>query len=127
MHEQIIRFKLAINTDKEALSPKSAEIIKSEFKLIPTSTSPTQFNDAYLAKNKDCARRTLSALKSRKLLSPDSATTSESDIAALIKLPTLTFEEAKEILEVLSLWKSSQADTFRSGAGAKWPKASSFA
>lgn len=127
MHEQIIRFKLAIDKDIESVPQKSAEVIKSEFNLVPQSASLTQINDDYLSKNKDCARRIVSALKARKLLSPDSSSSCENDIAALIKLPSLTFEEAREILELLTSWKSSQADSFRSGAAAKWPKAAVFA
>jgi hypothetical protein len=127
VHEQTIRFKLAIDEDIETLPPKSAEIIKLEFNLLPASTPLTQLNDDYLSKHKDCARRTVSALKVRKLLSPGSSSSCENDIAALIKLPSLTIEEAEEICDILSSWKSPQLDNFRSGAGAKWPNATIFA
>jgi peptide alpha-N-acetyltransferase len=125
VHEQIVRFKLAIDKDNESLQPKSAEIIKSEFTLIPSSSSLTQFNDKYLSRNKD-ALRTLSGLRVQKLLSPDSSSSSEKDIAALIKLPSITFEEAQEVLKTLSSWKSSEVDSFRQAAATKWPKATVF-
>jgi peptide alpha-N-acetyltransferase len=98
VHEQIIRFKLAIDKDMEAVPPKSAEIIKSEFTLLPASTPLTQVNGEYLAKHKDSARSTLFALRVRKLLSPDSASSVEKDVVAVIKLPSITVEEAEEAL-----------------------------
>jgi len=127
VHEQIVRFKLAFDKDGAELPPKSAEIIKSELNLLLASTTPSKFNDEYLSKHKNCARRTLSALKVRKLLSPDSASSCEKDTAAVIDLPSITFQEAKEALELLSLWKSSKAESFRTTAAAKWPKATVFA
>ena len=127
VHEQTVRFKLAIDNDGSKLQPKSAELIKSEFNLIPTSATPSQFNDEYLARHKDCARRILSALKVRKLLFPESASASEKDAAAVIKLPSITFEETRGALDLLSSWKSSQLDSFKQAAATKWPKATIFA
>jgi peptide alpha-N-acetyltransferase len=86
----------------------------------------SQYNDEYLSKNKDYVRRTLSALKVRKLLAPEAATKCEKDIVGVFKLPTISLDEAKEGLELLSSWKSSEVETFRKAAAAKWPKASVF-
>ena len=130
VHEQIARFKLAIDSEFESaestISPKAKEIIKSEFNLLPSSTSLTKFNDDYLAKHKDCARRTLSALAVRKLISPDSASKCEKDVVAILKLPSITVEEAQEGLNLLQSWKSSGVDTYKSSASSKWPKATIF-
>jgi peptide alpha-N-acetyltransferase len=126
VHEQIFRFKLAVDKDLEGVPLKSVEIIKSEFTLLPKSTPLSQVNDEYLTKQKDSARGTLSALRVRKLLSPDSASSCERDVAAVIKLPNITMEEAKEALELLSSWQSAEVGSFRSGAASKWPKASAF-
>jgi len=65
-------------------------------------------------------------LKVRKLLFPESALASEKDAVAVIKLPSITFEEAREALDLLSSWKSSQLDNFRQAAATKWPKATIF-
>jgi N-alpha-acetyltransferase 15/16, NatA auxiliary subunit len=126
VHEQTIRFRLATDKDLEGVPAKSIEIIKSEFTLLPASTPLTQVNDEYLAKQKDSARGTLSALKVRKLLSPDSASSCEKDVAAAIKLPNITMEEAKEALNLLSSWQSAEVGRFRSSAAMKWPKATVF-
>lgn len=126
VHEQIVRFKLAIDKDLEGVPAKPAEVIKSEFTLLPASTNLSRYNAEYLSTHKDCARRTLSALKTRKLLAPESAGQCEKDVVAVLKLPTITLEEAIEGFELLSSWKSSEVETFRKGAAAKWPKALVF-
>lgn len=127
VHEQIIRFKLALDKDSEILPPKSAEVIKSEFTLLPASVDLLAYNDEYLSKHKNCARRTLSALKVRKLLKPDSASAVEKDVAAVVNQPTITMEEAIEALDVLTLWKSSEVNGCRTKAAVKWPHATIFA
>jgi N-alpha-acetyltransferase 15/16, NatA auxiliary subunit len=126
VHEQTVRFKLALDENIKGLSPTSAEVIKTEFTLLPTPVNLVQYNSEYLSKHKDCARRKLSGLKVRKMLSPDSAPSIEEDAVAILNLPTITFEEAREGLVLLSTWKSSEIDTFRKAAGVKWPKATVF-
>jgi hypothetical protein len=126
VHEQLIRFKQAVEQDGETLAPQTAEVIKSEFSLLPASVSLSQYNDEYLSKHKNCARRTLSALRVRKLLSPDSAASCKKDAADVIKLPSITMEEAQETLDLLRSWNSSDIDSFRAQAAAKWPKATVF-
>lgn len=110
----------------EGVSATSLEIIKSEFALLPSSTNPAKYNDEYLAKHKDSALSTLSAIRVRKLLSPDSALSCEKDVAAVIELPSVTLKEAEEALELLSSWKSTEVESFQSSAAAKWPKATVF-
>lgn len=127
VHEQIIRFKLAIDNNKETLSPQAAEVIKSEFNLLPAGADVTAYNDEYLSRNKDCSRRMVSALKVRKLLSPDSASSVEKDVVGVLDLPSITLDEAKEAYALLSAWKSNEAEAFRQLAEAKWPNASVFA
>ena len=127
VHEQIVGFKLAIDKDLEGVPPQSAEIIKSELSLLPSSATLAKYNDEYLAKHKDSAPSVLSAIRVRRLLSPDSASGCEKDAAAVINLPSITMEEAMETLELLSSWQSGGVATFRSSAAAKWPKATIFA
>jgi hypothetical protein len=127
VHEQKIRFKQAITSELESVPAKSAEVIKSEFTLLPESADLTQYNDEYLTKHKDCARRTVAALKVRKLLSPDKATDCEKSIAGVIELPNITVEEATEALDLLKSWNSSEAESLRAAAASKWPHATVFA
>ncbi|PQE06378.1 putative NMDA receptor-regulated 1 protein [Rutstroemia sp. NJR-2017a WRK4] len=127
VHEQKIRFKQAITSELESVPAKSAEVIKSEFTLLPESADLTQYNDEYLTKHKECARRTVAALKVRKLLSPDKAADCEKSIAGVIELPNVTVEEATEALDLLKSWNSSEAESLRTAAASKWPHATVFA
>jgi hypothetical protein len=127
VHEQTVRFKLAINKDKESLSPQAADIIKTEFTLLPTDVDLKSYNDEYLSRNKDCSRRTVSALKVRKLLSPEMSSTVEKDVVGILDLPSITMQDAKEAFALLTSWKSTEVESFRLLAEAKWPKASVFA
>ncbi|KAI9050717.1 hypothetical protein LZ554_004837 [Drepanopeziza brunnea f. sp. 'monogermtubi'] len=126
VHEQTIRFQLAITQDAETLSPTAKTIIDSEFKLLPSPVDLVSYNDGYLSQNKDCARRSLSALKTRKVLKPESAAAVGKDVADLIKLPSITYEEAVDILQLLQLWKSGEVEEFKNAASSKWPHATIF-
>ncbi|KAG9232917.1 NMDA receptor-regulated protein 1-domain-containing protein [Amylocarpus encephaloides] len=97
VHQQIVSFKLALDRDSESLAPKTAEVIKSEFKLLPA------------------------------LLSPKDSPSIEKDIASVLQLPTITFGAAQEALELLNSWKSGEVVTFKTSAEKKWPKAKIFA
>jgi hypothetical protein len=123
----MILFKLAIDKDLATLSSKAAEIVKSEFTLLPLSANLSKYNDDYLTKNKDCARKTISGLKVRKLLSPDHLAAIEKDLVNVLEAPTITFEVAKEAFELMSLWKSGEVEAFRLKAAIQWPNASIFA
>lgn len=123
VHSQIVRFKLAIDEDNKSISPKALEVIKSEFSLLPSSTDLTKYNDDFLSKNKDSAKSVLSALETRKLLSKESV---DKDVVAILELPSITFEEAEEVLDLLITWKSGKVEEFKKKAAAKWPKATAF-
>ncbi|KAI6713035.1 hypothetical protein JHW43_004406 [Diplocarpon mali] len=126
VHEQAIRFKLAVDTDSTSISPVAKDVIASEFTMLPSSVNLGVYNDEYLAKHKNSARCTLSALRVRKLLQPDSATAIGKDVAATLQLPTITLEEAAQALQSLQLWKSGEVEAFKTRAAGKWPHASIF-
>lgn len=95
--------------------------------LLPDGVHLTKYNDEYLAKHSDCSRRTVAALKMRKLLSLDSASSVEKDVVGVLELPSITLEEAIEAFALLESWKSKEVESFRLLAEAKWPKATVFA
>jgi peptide alpha-N-acetyltransferase len=107
VHEQTIRLKQAISSPSEIIASKSAEVIKSEFTLLPASADLSKFNDEFLFKHKDSAQHVMSVMRARRSLSPDSSSNCEKDIAGILDLPNITFEEAMEGLELLSSWRSS--------------------
>lgn len=123
VHSQIVRFKLAIDEDSESISSKVLDVIKSEFTLLPPSTDLTKYNDEFLSKNKDSAKSVISGLEIRKLLTKESV---DKDVLAVLDLPSIMFEEAEEVLDLLSTWKSGEVDEFKKRAAAKWPKATVF-
>lgn len=60
------------------------------------------------------------------MLQPDSAANVQKDVAALIKLPSITFEEAVDVMQLLQVWKSTEADSFKTAAANKWSHATIF-
>ncbi|RFU35927.1 hypothetical protein B7463_g393, partial [Scytalidium lignicola] len=126
VHQNIVRFNQAIEKDKESIAPKSAEVINSDFTLLPSGKSLKQFNDDYLMKYNDCARHILSGLQVRKALSPESTPACEKDVLDVLDLKSITFDEALEAFKLLQAWNSSRVEDFRSRAASKWPKALVF-
>lgn len=126
VHEQTVRFKQALDGDLDNLNTTSLAIIKSEFMHLEPSTSLSEFNDEYLSKNKDSVRRVISGLKVRRQLSPNSASSCEKELAALIKQPSIIIDDAVEALLLLKSWKSSELEAFKIGAAARWPNATIF-
>ncbi|RKF57454.1 N-terminal acetyltransferase A complex subunit nat1 [Erysiphe neolycopersici] len=66
IHEQIVRLKLAFETDLSSISPRVVEVMKSEFICLSHSINLTEFNEQYILKNKDQFRKLISDLKNRK-------------------------------------------------------------
>jgi peptide alpha-N-acetyltransferase len=84
------------------------------------------FNDAYLAKHKNCARRTQAGLKVRQLLDPSSKAQNEKGLIAAID--NADMREALEGLEIVREWKSDPKvrEEYLSKAKSKWPETSVF-
>jgi tetratricopeptide (TPR) repeat protein len=124
VHSQAIRFQQAISN--ATLSPKVAEVIKFEFTL-PASKGPSSdLNEKFLSQHNSSARHIISALRTRSVLASNDQSKNESVLLEILTLPTITFEEAAEGLELLKSWRSSQEDTYRSKAALKWPEATVF-
>lgn len=117
VHEQTVRLKRAIDSAASSLDAKTAEVIKSEFSLIPESTSLAQFNADFLARHKESAAHVLSASRVQSLLTP----TDKKAVSSILELPSTTLEQA---IEGLSL--ADEKDGYRSVAASKWPNATAF-
>jgi len=126
VHEQIVRFKQAIDSSLDGLPALTAEVIKSEFTLLPASNSLSHFNSDFLAKHKDSPGHVLSAARIQRLLAPDARAAQEKDVVAILDLPRISLEDAREGLDLLSSWKSSEASSYHQKAGTKWPEAIVF-
>lgn len=66
VHQQILRFKVAFESDMGSISSKVVEFIKSEFMCFLDGINLTENNEQYLVKNKDQIKRIISDLKNRK-------------------------------------------------------------
>lgn len=127
VHTQTIQLKQALNTDLSSVDPEVAPILTSEFTLLPANTALAQFNNEYMSKHKNDARRTLAGLEVRKLLADDLAPKADADVVGVLSIDGVKMEEAVEGLELLKAWKSSEVEAFKSAAEKKWPKATVFA
>jgi peptide alpha-N-acetyltransferase len=126
VHEQIIRFKLALDADSSTIPEKSLEVIKSEFTLLPASVKLSNYNDEYLKNNRNSVKGTLAALKVRRLLQEGEKANVEKEVVKVLDLPEITLEDAQEVLELLTTWRSAEVESFKSKAATKWPKATVF-
>jgi hypothetical protein len=96
---------------------------------VPAKSALSSYNDKYLAKHKDCARRTQSVLRVRTLLDKSTKTANEKNLIATLNLSNVDMEEAIEGLDLLKEWKSetSVKEQYTSAAKKKWPEATIFA
>jgi peptide alpha-N-acetyltransferase len=110
----------------KASNEKLDQVLKAHLSIVPDTRDLKFFNDAYMAKHKDCARRTQAGLKVRVLLDPASKAQSEKDLAATVEKADM--KEASEGLEILREWESEKrvVEEYKSKASGKWPEASVF-
>lgn len=119
VHEQVVALRVTLNGASD-LTAKVSEVLESEFTMIDASADLAKFNEEFEVKHKGSARHALSAIKAKKLLGKDQGKC-EKELAELIKLQDIGFDDAVEVLETLRSWRGSGADEFRKAAQAKWP------
>ncbi|KIW06834.1 uncharacterized protein PV09_02514 [Verruconis gallopava] len=126
LHEQLVRFRQALDADSESKSAKADQVLKANLSIVPETKDLKSFNNAYMAKHKDCARKTRAGLRVRQLLDPSSKAQNEKDLIALVEKADM--KEAIEGLETLKQWNSDAKvkEDYISKAKAKWPQASTF-
>ena len=125
VHEHTIRFKKALDSENEPLAPEVTEVIKKEFTLLPASKPLAEVNDEFLAKHKDSASHVLSAIRVKKVLSNDKST-ADKDVISVLDIPTISFQEAIQGLEILKFSHSSELESYRTKASSKWPDVTAF-
>jgi N-alpha-acetyltransferase 15/16, NatA auxiliary subunit len=125
VHEQIIRFKLAVDSVLSSLPAKTAEVIKAEFTLLPESKTVSDINDDFLSKNDKSIRHIYSFHRVRRLLPSFDQSKSEAEILSALDHLDMTLDEVSEGLELLSSWKAN-TEAYRSKAHSQWPKATVF-
>lgn len=113
-------FRQLLNTATD-IPPKVLEALKAEFNAIEPSTDLVEYNEKFLAANKDSPRHVISGIKTQKILGQDKAK-SEEALLKVLEIPSVEFEDAIEALETLKSWRSSQVNAFKQAAQAKWPQ-----
>jgi N-alpha-acetyltransferase 15/16, NatA auxiliary subunit len=124
LHEQTVRFKLAVGANS-SIPEKAAEVIKAEFTIFPESMTPSKFNEDFLSKHSHSARHVYAALRVRQLLPSHDKSKSEAEILAPLDFPDIKLTEAIEGLELLSSWRSN-TEPYLSKAHSLWPEATVF-
>lgn len=126
VHEQSIRFKVAIDADSSSLKPQTQSVIKSTFNLLPSSVDLNKHNDEYLSSNKSNVKATVAGLTVRRLLKPEQKESVDKDVIKVLEIEGVTLTEAEDVLEILKRWRSAEVESFKKSASAKWPNATSF-
>ncbi|KAL6921637.1 hypothetical protein ACHAP8_011514 [Fusarium lateritium] len=124
VHEHTVAFAQLLKTATD-IEPKVFDVLKAEFNIVDPSTDLVKFNDEFLTVNKDSPRHVLSAVKVQKLLGQDK-TKSEEGVCSILDIPSATYEDAIEGLEVLKSWRSSQ-ESYKKAAQQKFPNVTRLA
>lgn len=126
VHEQVVRFRQALNTKLESLPPKVAEVLKSEFTAIDGSTDLKKYNAEFQSKHAKSAPHVISAIKTSAFLGADQAQCAQ-DLVGVLAIPDVHHEQAEEVLGLLRQWRSDEAEPFKGKAHEKWPEVTAFA
>lgn len=100
-------------------------MIKANSAIVPPKSSLSSLNDKYLAKHKECARRTQSALTARLLLDSSTKSANEKALVATLGLKNVDMQEAIEGLQLLKKWKGDTGP-YLEAARKRWPEATVF-
>jgi hypothetical protein len=127
VHERVVAFHHTVKPLVDSLPLKVAEVIRSEFTVLPLSEEANQFNDVFYSKAKDDAALALAAIRSRRTLGGDRAQC-EQALVGLLQIDGVRVEDARVALSTLKSWRSSEAaEMFEKTARAKWPEVTRFA
>jgi N-alpha-acetyltransferase 15/16, NatA auxiliary subunit len=125
VHEQAVRFHREVISKLASLPAKVAEVIKSEFTALETSTDLKKHNAEFLEKHRHSAPHVVSAVKIQKLLGEDPKTC-EKGLFSVLSLKSADWEPAAEALGLLLQWRSGEAETFKKAAQETWPEVTLF-
>lgn len=130
VHNQIIRFKKAIEPPPEPLLAEVTTVIDTEFytTLLPSkNTDLVTFNSEYLAKHKDTPSKLFGGLRAKNLVKPEATSEIEAGVLESIRggLDKYTLEDAYEGLGLLRETKASDkaVEEYKSVAKGRWENA----
>ncbi|KAK4994014.1 hypothetical protein LTR66_005875 [Elasticomyces elasticus] len=130
LHVQTVRFRQALDNLSEPLPENVSQVIKSTFeeKLLPPSTSLSDFNSSFLSKHKNSASHVQATLRVCHMLDASRKQQNEQDLQATLDLPLIQIHEATEALLLLDEWESAPSvrKAYLDAAKRKWPEATAF-
>lgn len=129
LHVQLLRFRKALGSLSEPLPSEVSDVVNAEFdKLLPKSQNLTQWNDSFLAANKDSIPHRHAALACRQILSPDSKAQCEKDLVSTLDSDIASIENGLAGLTLLNEWGSDQAAkaAYSQRANKKWSESDVF-
>lgn len=93
--------------------------------MLPKAQKLEEWNESFLAANKDSIAHVHAALSARQLLSPDSKAQCEKDLLATLDMPKITIDEASAAIDLLNKW-GSETTAYVEKANKNWPESSVF-
>lgn len=128
LHEQSIRFRLALDSSASELPPRVLEVINANFNLLPASKDLSAHNDEFLQIHAQSPLHVHSALTVRHILDPGSQPQNEKDLLETLKLDSISAENVRAGLSLLEDWKSDEEtkDAYLESARKIWPEATVF-
>jgi N-alpha-acetyltransferase 15/16, NatA auxiliary subunit len=107
---------------------KVSEVLKSSFTLIPANADLNAYNSEWQQKHSQSVPHLLSAYNVRHILDKSTQGQNEADVKQLLKVDSITIEQADAGLKLLEEWKSDEKtrDAYREAAAAKFYEATVF-
>lgn len=126
LHAQAVELRHALNSALDSLPAKVQETVKAEFTAIPATADLKKLNADFLKEHgSSSARHRVSAARAAAALGEPRAE-SEKSLTDALRIDSVTFNDAGEILELLRSWRSSAAADFKKAAHEKWPEVTVF-
>lgn len=105
-----------------------SQVLKDTFNTPAVDADLKAYNDVFAKKHSESASHLQAAYSARNALDNSTKSQNEADLIKTLDLPSITFEQAEQGLELLSEWKSDEKtrDEYRSKAASRWGEAIVF-
>lgn len=126
VHEQSIRLRSAVNSARESLPAKVAEVMEAEFTAVPASADLAKLNAEFRATHSDSPAHVLAAIRAARAIGKGERAEPEKDVASVLDMASLTLSDAESVVGTLKSWRSAEVDTAKAAAQTRFPDATVF-